>query len=343
MGSGLRGASIVAVVAVALVSLAASGVNAGVLDTVKQRHALLCGVDPGLAGFATVDAQKQWTGFDVDYCRAIAAAVLGDANAVTFVPLTARERFQALQSGHVDVLIRNTAWTMARDTAFGVTFAGVNFYNGQGFMVPKALGVDSALQLTGAKVCVETGSATEVAVAGYFGLHGMSYTAVPVADDTKQRAAYEAGLCDAFTGDIVGLHTERLALTKPDDSIVLPDVLSKEPYGLLVLQSDYRWLAVVKWVHFALLDAEELGVTSQNVDAMKASDDSDIRQLLGAEGSLGKGIGLDSAWAANAIKAVGNYGEIYERNLGSGSTLQIPRGLNALWTNGGIQFAPPVR
>jgi general L-amino acid transport system substrate-binding protein len=268
--------------------------------------------------------------------------VLGDPKAVTFVPLTARERFRALQQGSVDVLIRNTAWTMARDTTFGVSFVGVNFYNGQGFMVPKALGVDSALQLSGAKICLEAGSQAEIAVAAYFKAHSMSYTAVPATAEA-QRGAYDDNSCSVATGDIAGLYAERLALEAPQDSIVLPEVLSKEPYGPAVLQSDYRWAAVVRWVHFALVDAEELGVTRANLEAMRGSDNSDIRQLLGSEGALGKGIGLDAAWAANAIKAVGNYGEIFERNLGQQSRLKMPRGMNALWTEGGLQFAPPVR
>ena len=327
----------------ALLVVAAGAAHAGILEQVKERKALRCGVDPGLPGFATVDDHQQWSGFDVDYCRAVAAAVIGDGNAVTFVPLTARERFKALQSGAVDVLIRDTAWTMGRDTAFGISFAGVNYYGGQGFMVPKSLGIDSALQLTGANVCTETGSATDIAVSAYFKAHAMTYNPVAVEDDERQKAAYESGLCNVYTGDTVALYGARLALTKPDDSIVLPEILSKEPYGPATLQSDYRWLAVVRWVHFALLDAEELGVTGGNVNAMKASDNADARALLGAEGSLGKSIGLDDAWAANAIRAVGNYGEIFERNLGAGSRLQIPRGLNALWTNGGIQFAPPIR
>lgn len=339
----LRNASIVAFFALAVVNVGFCAASADVLDAVKQRKMLLCGVDPGLAGFATVDDAQRWSGFDVDYCRAIAAAVLSDPKAVTFVPLTARERFRALQSGAIDVLIRNTAWTMARDTTFGVTFVGVNFYNGQGFMVPRSLGVDSALQLSGAKVCTETGSATEITVASYFKTHSMTYTPVPVDGGNRQKAAYESGECNVFTNDLASLYAERLALADPAGSVVLPEVLSKEPYGPLVRQSEARWLAVVRWVHFALIDAEELGVTAANADAMKAGDNSDMRQLLGSEGSLGKGIGLDAAWAANAIKAVGNYGEIFDRNLGMGSKLQIPRGLNALWTNGGIQFAPPVR
>jgi general L-amino acid transport system substrate-binding protein len=328
--------------AVAIV-MATTHATAGTLDSVKERGKLNCGVNPGLAGFSTASDADEWSGFDVDYCRAIAAAVLGDPEAVSFVPLTARERFRELQSGKVDVLIRDTAWTMARDTTFGLTFAGVNYYSGVGFMVPRALGVDSALQLTGAQVCLESGSAVEAAVVAYFAAHEMGYTRVMVENDEAQKEAYESGGCNVLTGDQVSLHGLRLRLDKPDDSIVLPDYLSKEPYGPVVLQGDDRWFAVVKWVHFALLNAEELGVTSDNVEGMRTGTGEDVRNLLGTQGAFGEGIGLTNDWAANAIKAVGNYGEIFERNLGSGSALRIDRGLNALWTNGGIQFAPPVR
>jgi general L-amino acid transport system substrate-binding protein len=262
---------------------------------------------------------------------------------VTFVPLTARERFPELQFGNVDVLIRDTAWTMARDTTFGLTFAGVNYYSGVGFMVPRALGVDSALQLTGAKICLENGSATELAVAEYFEAHAMSFTAVPVENEQQQREAYESSVCNVLAGDLVSLHGLRLRLAVPESSVVLPENLSKEPYGPVVVQGDDRWFAIVKWVHFALLNAEELGVTSWKVDSMLTSVDEDVRNLLGTGGAFGAGIGLPNDWAANIIRAVGNYGEIFERNLGSGSPLKIPRGLNALWTNGGIQFAPAIR
>jgi general L-amino acid transport system substrate-binding protein len=316
---------------------------ADILEQVTQRKILNCGVDPGLAGFAAEDAAGEWHGLDVDYCRAIAAAVLGNPAAVQFVPLTERERFPALLSGRIDVLVRDTAWTMGRDVSFGVTFAGVNYYGGVGFLVPKSLGVDSALQLTGASVCVETGSATEVAVEQYFKARGMKVTAVPVENSEAARRAYIAGQCNVYTGDTIALYGARLTLPAPDDNVVLPEIISKSAYGVAVPESDYRWAAIVRWVHFALLDAEELGVTAANVDSMRASDDTDIRQLLGGGGSLGKAIGLDDDWAANAIRAVGNYGEIFDRNIGAGSTLQIPRGLNALWINGGIQYAPPVR
>lgn len=330
-------------IAAVVAGLCSFAAHASILDDVKQRGALQCGVDPGLAGFAVADDQNEWSGFDIDYCRAIAAAVLGDPKKVKFVPLTAKQRFKALQAGEVDVLIRDTAWTMARDTSFGLTFAGVSYYNGQGFMVPKTLGVASALELTGAKVCLEPGSAAEVAATAYFKAHSMTFATVPVEDDEKQKAAYVAGLCNVYTGDAATLYATRLGLPAPEDNMVLPEILSKEPYGPAVLQQDYRWFTVVKWVHFALLDAEELGVTANNVDAMKTSDNADVRQLLGTEGSFGQGMGLKNDWAANAIKAVGNYGEIFDRNLGAGSKLGIARGLNALWTAGGIQFAPPIR
>jgi general L-amino acid transport system substrate-binding protein len=331
------------VLALAVATAAVSPAGAGVLDQVKQRKMLACGVDPGLLGFATLDPAGVWHGLDVDYCRALAAAVLGDASLVKFVPLTERERFKALQSGAVDVLIRDTAWTMGRDTSFGMVFAGVNYYGGVGFMAPKSLGVDSALQLTGANVCVETGTATEIVVAQYFKTRGMTVNAVPVENEDHERAAYVSGTCNVMTGDTIELYGARLALPKPDDNMVLPEIVSKNAYGPAVLAGDWRWAAVVRWVHFALVDAEELGITSANVDQLRTSDDPDIRQFLGVDGSLGRAVGLDNAWAANAVRAVGNYGEVFDRNLGAGSSLQIPRGLNALWTNSGIQYAPPLR
>jgi general L-amino acid transport system substrate-binding protein len=330
-------------VAVGLMVSAASPSRAGVLDAVRQRKILNCGVDPGLAGFATVDGAGVWHGLDADYCRAIAAAVLGDTAAVKFVPLTERERFKALQSGQVDVLIRDTAWTMGRDAPFATVFVGVNYYGGVGFMVPRSLGVDSALQLTGANVCLETGTATDVAVTQYFRSRGMNVNVVPVDSAAAARAAYVSGACNVMTGDTIQLYGARLAMAKPADNMVLPEIVSKNAYGPAVAAGDWHWAAVVRWIHFALLDAEELGVTAANVDQMRTSDSPDVRELIGVEGSLGKAIGLDNAWAANAVRAVGNYGEIFDRNLGTGSSLQVPRGLNALWNAGGIQYAPPIR
>lgn len=334
--------TLISFVALLTIGLGLSPVHASVLDDVKDRGMLRCGVDAHRPGFAAADADGAWSGFDVDYCRAIAAAVLGDGKLVQFVPVTSKDRFRAVQSGEIDVLFRDTAWTMARDTALGLMFAGMTFLDGEGFMVPRALGIDSALQMTGAKVCVETGSEAEAAVDAYFKAHSMAYTPVAVANGEAERAAYSTGRCNALTGLVSALHATRLGLAKPEDHVVLPELLSKEPLGPVVLQGDDRWFAVVRWVHFALLDAEELGVTQDNVAAMAAKGDADVRLLLGAEGGLGKDAGLPNTWAAAAIAAVGNYGEVFERNLGMGSALKMPRGLNALWTNGGIQFAPPI-
>lgn len=339
----MRSRVIPALLAAFLSAAAPAGALAGILDDVKARGTLNCGVNPSLPGFSVEGENGAWSGFDVDYCRAIAAAVLGDPKAVTFVPLTTRERFRELQSGKVDVLVRDTTWTMARDTTFGLTFAAVNYYSGLGFMVPRALGIDSALQLTGARVCLERGSATEAKAMEYFDARAIPYAAVPVADADALAAAYRAGTCNVATGELIALHGLRLSLDQPADHVVLPDIMSKEPYGPLIVDNDEPWFKVVKWVHFALLNAEELGVTSANLDAMRDARSEDVRNLLGASGNFGEGIGLTNDWAANAIRAVGNYGEIFDRNLGETSSLRVARGLNALWTSGGIQFAPPVR
>lgn len=337
-----RTLGIVAAVVV-LAALGTTPVRADILDAVQARGTLNCGVNPGLPGFSEQGADGRWSGFDVDYCRAIAAAVLGDADAVTFVPLTTRDRFRELQSGAVDVLVRDTAWTMARDTSYGLVFAGVNYYSGIGFMAPRALGVDSALQLTGARVCVERGSAAETKVGEFFAARGMAFEAVAVADGEAMKAAYAGGACNVATGELIALNTMRLALPQPGEHVVLPDIAAKEPYGPVVLQGDDRWFSVVKWVHFALLNAEELGVTSQTIDGLLDAPNEEIRNLLGTNGAFGEGLGLSNDWAQKAIRAVGNYGEIFDRDLGAGSEFGISRGLNALWTNGGLQFAPPVR
>lgn len=285
-----------------------------------------------------------WRGFDVDYCRAVAAAIFDDPEAVTFVPLTTKERFEALRSGDVDMLARNTTWTMSRDTAMGLTFAGVNYYDGQGFMVPRALGLTSALELSDASICFQAGTTSELNLADYFERNNMTYD--PVVFDTidQVHAAYDSGRCDAYTSDASGLYAIRLTLSDPAAHIVLPEIISKEPLGLVVRQGDDQWFSIVKWVHFALVNAEELGVTSANVEDMKDSDNQAIRRLLGTDGTFGESIGLTNEWAAQAIESVGNYGEIFDRNVGAGSPLQIARGLNGLWTSpGGIQYAPPVR
>ncbi len=313
------------------------------LDSVKQRGVLNCAVNIGLAGFSNPDDKGNWTGLDVDYCKAIAAAVLGDPNKVKYIPTTAKERFTALQSGESDVLIRNTTWSMARDSSLGLSFAGVNFYDGQGFMVKKSLGVSSAKELNGATVCVQTGTTTELNLADFFRRNSMEYQPVVFEKAEECLQAYEAGRCDAYTTDASGLYAQRLQMRTPDDHIVLPEIISKEPLGPSVRQGDSQWFTIVKWVHYALLNAEELGVTQANVEEMKSSSNPDIRRLVGVEGDFGQGIGLDNDWAVRAIKAVGNYGEIYDRNVGKGSRINIARGLNALWTEGGLQYAPPIR
>jgi len=335
--------TIFAFAACATVALAAGSANATTLEDVKAKGFVQCGVNTGLLGFASTDDAGEWKGFDVDYCRAVAAAVFNDPKAVKFTPLTAKERFTALQSGEIDMLARNTTWTMSRDTSLGLAFTGVNYYDGQGFMVKKSLGVSSALELGGASVCVQTGTTTELNLADYFKRHNMEYNPVVFEKVEEVNAAYDAGRCDVYTTDASGLYSIRLTLTAPDDHMVLPEIISKEPLGPVVRQGDDQWFNVVKWVGFALINAEELGVTMANVDEMKDSANQEIRRLLGTDGTFGEFIGLDNAWAANTIKAVGNYGEVFGRNIGTDTPLKIERGLNALWSEGGIQYAPPVR
>lgn len=330
-------------VAGAAASLLAASASASTLDDVKAKGFIQCGVNTGLLGFAAPDDAGNWKGFDVDYCRAVAAAVFNDPNAVKYTPLTAKDRFTALQSGEIDMLARNTTWTMSRDTALGLAFSFVNYYDGQGFMVRKDAGITSALELSGAAVCVQTGTTTELNLADYFNRNKMELNPVVFEKLDEADAAYDSGRCDAYTTDASGLYAIRLVLSNPDDHIVLPEIISKEPLGPVVRQGDDQWFNIVKWVGFALLNAEELGVTQANVDEMKTSDNQEIRRLLGVDGTFGVDIGLTNDWAANALKAVGNYGEIFDRNIGAGSPLQIARGLNALWTKGGIQYAPPIR
>ena len=326
--------------------------KAGTLDDVKARGQLLCGSNPSLLGFGVPDDQGKWTGFDVDYCRAIAAAVLGDGTKVKFVPLSAKERFTALQSSTIDVLVRNSTWTMSRDTSLGLTFAGVNYYDGQGFMVPAKLGVKSALELKGATVCVQSGTTTELNLADFFKSHNMDYKVLSIEKEEEVLKAYQDGRCDVYTTDQSGLYAERLGLANPDQQIVLPEIISKEPLGPVVRQGDVQWFNIVKWVTFALVSAEELGVTSANVDEMRKSPNPEIQRLLSskvtdasgkeADNDFGKAIGLGPDWAYNAIKQVGNYGEVFERNLGKSTKLKIARGKNALWSEGGLQYSPPI-
>ena len=316
---------------------------AGTLDNVKSRGMLNCGANGQLPGFGLPDAQGAWTGFDADYCRAIAAAIFNDPSKVKFVALTAKDRFTALQSGDVDVLIRNTTWTSSRDTQLGLNATGVNYYDGQGFMVRKALKVNSVLELNDASVCVQQGTTTELNLADYFRANKMKLKSVTFAQLDEALKAYESGRCDAYTADASALYAARLKFAKADDHVVLPEIISKEPLSPFVRQGDDQWFDLVKWVHFALLNAEELNITKANVDEQLKSDNPEIKRLLGTESNYGEQLGLTKDWAYRVIKQIGNYGEIFDRNLGQGSQLKIARGLNALWTKGGIQFGPPVR
>lgn len=329
--------------------IAATAATAGTLDDVKAKGFIQCGVSQGLIGFSNPDEQNNWTGMDVDFCRAVAAAVFNDPQKVKFTPLTAKDRFTALQSGEVDILSRNTTWTMSRDTSLGLKFAGVMYYDGQGFLVKSSLGVDSALKLSGAAVCTQTGTTTELNLADYFKANKMDYKVVAFEKNEEVLAAYQDGRCDVFTTDQSGLYADKLKFANPDEHIVLPEIISKEPLGPLVRQGDDAWFNVVKWTYFALLNSEELGVTTANVGEMMASANPEIQRLLGvknADGTaagFGTGIGLGEEWVAQIIKAVGNYGEIFERNVGLNTPLKIARGKNALWTAGGLQYAPPIR
>ena len=334
--------SLVAWVAGAALAAAAVSANAGTLDQVKARGQLICGANPGLAGFGLPDDQGVYKGLDVDECRAIAAAIFNDPTKVKFLPINAKDRPTILASGEIDVLIRNTTWTLSRQTG-GMFFTGINYFDGQGFMVRKKLGIDSALKLDGASVCVQQGTTTELNLADYFRANNMKLEAVVFATDDEATKAYDTGRCDAYTTDASGLYSERLKMSNPDDHIVLPEIISKEPLGPSVRKDDIQWFQIVQWTHYALITAEELGVTQANVDDKLKSDNPAIRRLLGVEGDFGKGLGLTNDWAYRIIKAVGNYGEAFDRNVGAGSKLGIARGLNQLWTKGGIQYAPPIR
>ena len=328
----------------AALGLAATTASAATLDDVKAKGFVQCGVNTGLPGFANPDNAGAWVGFDVDYCKAVAAAVFGDPEMVKYTPLTAKDRFTALQSGEVDILARNTTWTISRDTSLGLTFAGVNYYDGQGFMVKESLGVASAADLGGASVCVQSGTTTELNLADYFSANNLEFTPVVFEKPEEVNAAYESGRCDVFTTDQSGLYAYRLTFQNPDEHVVLPEIISKEPLGPLVRQGDFQWFNIVKWTHFALLEAEEYGITQANVEEMKASENPTIKRILGADDSkLGEGLGLTNDWVVNIIKGVGNYGEIFERNIGEGSPIKIARGINAQWSDGGLQYAPPIR
>ena len=326
-----------------LLAVAAQNASAQTLKAVKDRGMLNCGANGTLAGFGLPDAQGKWTGLDVDFCRAIAAAVLNDSEKVKYVPLSAKDRFTALQSGEVDVLARNTTWTSSRDTSLGLNFTGVNYYDGQGFMVRKALKVNSALELNGASVCVQQGTTTELNLADYFSANKMQLKSVTFATANEAVKAYDAGRCDAYTTDASALYAERLRVSDPNDHIILPEIISKEPLGPAVRHGDDQWFDIVKWTLFAMMNAEELNISSKNVDEALKSTNPEIKRFVGTEGNFGEQLGLGKDWAMRIVKQVGNYGETFERNVGLGSPLKIERGLNKLWTKGGIQYAPPVR
>ena len=322
--------------------LGAQAAGAATLDQVKQKGFVQCGSNPGVAGFGIPDDKGNWTGIDVDFCRAVAAAIFNDPTKVKFTPLSAKDRFEALKSGEVDILARNTTWTLSRD--IDMNFPGiVNYYDGQGFMVRKALKVGSAKELSGASICVQQGTTTELNLADYFRTNGLKFEPVVFANNAEVVKAYDSGRCDAFTTDASGLYSTKLTLTTPDDHIVLPEIISKEPLGPVVRHGDDPWALIVRWTHYAMVNAEELGVNQKNVDEKLKSDNPEIKRLLGTEGKFGEDMGLTKDWAYRIIKHMGNYGEAFERNVGEGSRLKIKRGLNDLWTKGGLQYAPPVR
>jgi general L-amino acid transport system substrate-binding protein len=332
--------------AIALLVLVVAGshpAGAQTLKAIKERGTLNCGVGQGLLGFSSMDENNNWSGFDVDICRAVAAAIFGDATKVTFMPLDAASRFSALQSGKIDVLSRNSTWTMSRESSLGLMFAGVAYYDGQGFLLRRDAGIDTALQLGGKTVCTQTGTTTELNLTDYFRARDMALKVLAFGTAEESLKAYDDRKCDVLTSDVSQLYAERLKLSAPDSHIILPEVISKEPLGPAVRQGDDQWFNLVKWTLYALINAEELAVKSATVDDAMKSQSPDIRRLVGSDGEFGEQLGLTRDWAARAVRAVGNYGEIFERNVGTQSKLSIPRGLNALWTQGGIQYAPPVR
>ena len=330
----------------AILALGGAAAHAGTLDDVKAKGFVQCGVNgSNLAGFGAQDSSGNWSGLDVDLCKAVAASVFGDATKVKYTPLSAKDRFPALQSGEVDVLARNTTWSASRDSQLGFDFRAVNYYDGQGFMVRTSIGVKSALELSGAAVCVQSGTTTELNLADYFKANKLEYKPVVFEKQEEVDGAYQAGRCDVYTTDQSGLYSIRLSLSNPAEHMILPEIISKEPLGPAVRQNDSKWFDVVSYAHYAMVTAEEFGITSANVDEMAKSENPDIKRFLGAETdqTIGKDFGLDEKWAYNIIKQVGNYGESFERNVGEGSALKIKRGLNALWSKGGLQYSPPIR
>ena len=330
--------------ALTVAAVTAGAAGAATLDDVKARGKLNCGVNTGLVGFATPDANGHWEGFDVAVCRAVAAAVLGDPEAVEFVPLTSKTRFTALAAGEIDMLSRNTTWTFQRDVELKFEFVGVNYYDGQGFMVPKALGVSSAKDLDGATICIQTGTTTELNLADYFRANNMSYEPVPIETDDQAKEQYLAGACDVYTTDASGLAAVRAAFEVPADHVILPEIVSKEPLGPLVRHGDNEWGDIVRWTLNALVAGEEYGITSANIDELaKGTTSPETNRMLGNEGNLGEMLGLDAQWAMRAIKAGGNYGELFAKYLGESTPIGLARGLNAQWKDGGLLYSPPFR
>ena len=340
----MNGRALSATLVTTVLLAVASSAHAGTaLNAIKERGYIKCGVSDGLPGFSHTDEKGKFSGIDVDVCRAVAAAVFGDSTKVKFTPLTAKERLTALQSGEIDVLSRNTTWTSSRDSAQGLNFTGVTYYDGQGFLVNKKLGVKSAKELDGATVCVQAGTTTELNLSDYFRANKMKYTPITYDKSDESAKALEAGRCDVLTSDQSQLYAQRIKLAKPSDYVVLPEVISKEPLGPVVRHGDDDWFDIVKWTLFVMVDAEELGIDSKNVEEMKKSTNPDVKRMLGVEGDKGKDFGLANDWMAVVIKQVGNYGEIFDRNVGKDSQLNLPRGVNALWTQGGLMYAPPIR
>jgi general L-amino acid transport system substrate-binding protein len=334
---------VVAVVFCASLALGATAAPAQTLKAINERGSLICGVNPGLLGFSNRDDKGNWTGFDVDFCRALAAAIFNDPGKIQFVPLETGDRLTALQSGKIDVLSRNTTWTMSREAALALNFAAVTYYDGQGFMVPRSLNLTSSLELDGTSVCVQTATTTGLNLADYFHTNNMKYQVSEFASVDEALKAYDSGRCNVLTSDISQLHSARLKLKAPNEHVILPDIISKEPLAPVVRFGDDQWLNIVKWTHFAMVDAEELGVSSETIGLSLKSEKPDVKRLVGIEGNYGEQIGLTKDWAARIVNHVGNYAEVFERNVGVESKLGIPRGINALWTKGGIQYAPPIR
>jgi general L-amino acid transport system substrate-binding protein len=336
-----------AAVGVAAVLAAGSAFAGKDLDAIKARGALICGVPTGIAGFAVADSQGKWVGLDVDVCRAVSTAIFGESEKVKYVPLTSQQRFTALQAGEVDLLSNNTTVTLQRDTALGLDFTAITYYDGQGFLVPKKLGVKSAKELSGATICVAPGTTTELNLADYFRANKMTFKPVVIEKAEEIRAAFYAGRCDVYTTDVSSLAATRAANVPPpaksEDFVILPEIISKEPLGPMVRHGDNQLADIIRWTQYAMLEAEEYGITSKNVDEMAKSENPTIKRILGVTPGMGKALGVDDKWVYNIVKQVGNYGESYDRHVGPNSLLKIDRGVNKLWTQGGLQYAPPIR